>query len=177
MEFALQKTLALSEFYGPQRTPNHTTLKSTTYGDARMIEAECLNDLSRWPREDSAVVHVHTDMESNFFGTHRRFRVCHFCLTNGNREQMLPESALLLIRESLDTKRSKQLLDPFEVLTDTLVFFKHMATRNSKILDDVVESSTVSVRVMSRPIRWLDLECQGEAHLSSRRTLLRKRRA
>jgi hypothetical protein len=35
----------------------------------------------------------------------------------------------------------------------------------------------VSVReVMSRPIRWLGLECQDKAHLSSRRTLLRKRR-
>jgi hypothetical protein len=29
---------------------------------------------------------------------------------------------------------------------------------------------------VSRPIRWLDLERQDKAHLSSRRTLLRKRR-
>jgi len=48
-------------------------------------------------------------------------------------------------------------LDPFEVFTDTVVFLEHMATRDSKILDDVVESSAVSVKVMSRPIRWLDL--------------------
>jgi len=93
---------------------------------------------------------------------------------------MLPESALLLIRKSQETRRSKRLLGYCWIRLKSLPIlwcFSSTWQPGFKILDDVVESSAVSVKVMSRPIRWLDLECQAKAHLSSRRTLLRKRRA
>jgi hypothetical protein len=55
------------------------TSKSATSGVTRRTQADCLNDLSRWPREDSAGVHVRTD-RSPISLEPRRFRVSDFLL-------------------------------------------------------------------------------------------------